>query len=49
MTNYLKSIAESLYGIHKELIILNKSNPSQQDKKIDDKAMKEQFKPSKFI
>ena len=44
----LRSIAESLYGIHKELIKLNQTHPSQQDKKIDEKAMKE-LKPNKFI
>lgn len=55
ITNYLKSIAESLkgvhenlYGIHKELVKLNQTHPSQQDKKIDEKAMKE-LKPNNFI
>ncbi|MCD9055008.1 hypothetical protein LDK94_06620 [Staphylococcus arlettae] len=55
MSKYLKLIAESLkgihenlYGIHKELIKLNQTHPSQQDKKIDEKAMKE-LKPNKFI
>lgn len=45
---YLRSIAESLHGIHRELILLNKSNPSQQAKKNDERVMKE-FNPSKFI
>ncbi len=51
MTNYLKSIAESLkgvhenlYGIHKELIKLNQTHPNNQAK-----SKEKQFKPSKFI
>ncbi|MCE5000981.1 hypothetical protein KJJ36_01070 [Staphylococcus pseudoxylosus] len=55
MTNYLKSIAESLkgvhenlYGIHRELIKLNQTHPSQQAKKKDKKEL-EELKPNKFI
>lgn len=51
MTNYLKSIAESLkgvhenlYGIHKELIKLNQTHPSNQAK-----PKEKQFKPNNFI
>ncbi|WP_155398015.1 hypothetical protein [Staphylococcus equorum] len=48
MIKYMASIAESLHGIHRELIILNKSNPSQQAKKNDERVTKE-LKPNKFI
>lgn len=53
MTNYLKSIAESLkgvhknlYGIHKELIKLNQTHPSDQAKPEE---KEKQFKPNNFI
>ncbi|WP_167696609.1 hypothetical protein [Staphylococcus hyicus] len=48
---YVKSIAESLYGIHKELIKLNQSNPmpqtqSKPEKKKDEKKP---IQPKNFI
>lgn len=53
MTNYLKSIAESLkgvhenlYGIHKELIKLNQTHPSNQ---AEPPEKEKQFKPNNFI
>lgn len=46
ITNYLKSIAESLYGIHKELIKLNQTHPSNQAKPEE---KEKQLKPKNFI
>ncbi|MGX0001661.1 hypothetical protein [Staphylococcus cohnii] len=40
----LRSIAESLYGIHKELIKLNNTHPNNQAK-----PKEKQFKPNNFI
>lgn len=45
-TNHLRSIAESLYGIHKELIKLNQTHPSNQ---ADKEEMKKEYKPKNFI
>lgn len=45
---YLKSIAESLYGIHKELIKLNQSNPAPQPKP-EKKKEKKPIEPKNFI
>lgn len=42
----LRSIAESLYGIHKELIKLNQTHPSKQAKPEE---KEKQFKPDNFI
>ena len=42
----LRSIAESLYGIHKELIKLNQTHPSNQAKPEE---KEKQFKPKNFI
>ncbi len=47
MIKYMSSIAESLHGIHRELIKLNKSNPTRQAQK-EDKPQTD-FNPSKFI
>jgi len=45
MIKYMASIAESLHGIHRELIVLNKTHPSNQVKKNDNKELKS----NKFI
>lgn len=42
---YLESIAESLYGIHKELIKLNQSNPTTQAQSKPEKKEKKEKKP----
>lgn len=46
---YLKSIAESLYGIHKELIKLNQSNPAAIVKSENKKDEKKPIQPKNFI
>ncbi|MDU0479919.1 hypothetical protein [Staphylococcus chromogenes] len=45
---YLKSIAESLYGIRKELIKLNQSNPTTQAQSKPEKK-KKPIEPKNFI
>ncbi|MGO1314720.1 hypothetical protein [Staphylococcus equorum] len=49
MIKYMASIAGSLHGIHTELIILNKSNPSQQAKKEDKPKNTRELDPKGFI
>lgn len=46
---YLKSIAESLYGIHKELVKLNQSNPAATVKSEKKKDEKKPIQPKNFI
>ncbi|MDW4049111.1 hypothetical protein [Staphylococcus shinii] len=44
----LRSIAESLYGIHKELIKLNQTHPSNQAQKEDKPKNTRELDPKDF-